>query len=160
VPIKIAEQFYTRHGVPISEDKEWHYNERFGIRKATANERYYIEDGYTTSALHFDREPRFYACLGFDGGKWYGQNRFNDQDTWTVYAKKGQAASTIVQHAHNATGYWPKKLVNYQNSIETGNTYTKEDYPWPVMRLANLYLMLAEAGNEANGPSETVYKYL
>jgi len=160
VPIKIAELFYTKNGVPISEDKDWNYNNRFGIRKATATDRYYIEEGYTTSALHFDREPRFYASLGFDGGKWYGQNRFNDEDTWTVYAKKGQAASTIVQHSHNATGYWPKKLVNYQNSIETGNTYTVENYPWPVMRLANLYLMLAEAENEVNGAGEAVYKYL
>lgn len=33
-------------------------------------------------------------------------------------------------------------------------------YPYPVIRLADLYLMYAEAVNEYSGPTEEVYKYL
>src|SRR5690606_6599447 len=35
-----------------------------------------------------------------------------------------------------------------------------EEYPWPMMRLADLYLIYAEALNESSGPSEEVFLYL
>ncbi|HYH55457.1 MAG TPA: RagB/SusD family nutrient uptake outer membrane protein, partial [Anseongella sp.] len=38
--------------------------------------------------------------------------------------------------------------------------YSLETYPWPVMRLADLYLLYAEALNEAGGPGAEVYKWL
>src|SRR3546814_5521443 len=33
-------------------------------------------------------------------------------------------------------------------------------YPWPVMRLGDLYRMYAEAMNVLNGPSQEVYNYI
>ena len=77
-PIKIAEMFYSNHGVPLTEDKTWDYSKRFELKVATEAEKYNLEEGYTTALLHFDREPRFYASLGFDGGIWYGQGRLDD----------------------------------------------------------------------------------
>lgn len=74
-PLKIAEMFYTQHGVPINEDKTWNYNGRYDLRTAEDTDRLYIRNGFTTAYLNFDREPRFYADLGFDGGIWQG-NRF------------------------------------------------------------------------------------
>jgi len=59
--LKIAEMFYSNHGVPITEDKTWDYNGRFKLRTGTRAYRYDIQEGYQTVALHFDREPRFYA---------------------------------------------------------------------------------------------------
>ena len=38
VPIKIAEQFYSKNGVPIAEDKTWNYTERYKLRQATEKE--------------------------------------------------------------------------------------------------------------------------
>ena len=69
VPLKIADLFYTKNGVPITEDKTWNYDDRFELRKATANDKYFIKEGYTTANLNFDREVRYYASLGFDGTK-------------------------------------------------------------------------------------------
>ena len=73
VPLKIADLFYTKNGVPITEDKTWNYDDRFELRKATANDKYFIKEGYTTANLNFDREVRYYASLGFDGAVWFGQ---------------------------------------------------------------------------------------
>src|SRR3546814_4028896 len=108
-----------------------------------------------TVGLHFDREPRFYASLAFDGALWYGQGRLDDTQPWTVQSKLGQPQARVSSNRYSVTGYWPKKLVSYENIIGTGSTYTLRTYPWPVMRLADLYLMYAEAMNELNGPSRS-----
>ncbi|MBZ4190923.1 RagB/SusD family nutrient uptake outer membrane protein [Niabella beijingensis] len=160
-PLKIAEMFYTKNGIPIDEDASYDYASRFKLRLGTSATRYYIQEGYVTAQLNFDREPRFYASLGFDGGVWYGQGFFDDaKDMLFVSSKKGQPAAAQNQASYSVTGYWPKKLVNFNNVIGTGNTYTVESYPWPMIRLASLYLYLAEALNEVNGPTDQVYHYL
>jgi len=157
--LKIAEQFYTKNGVPINEDNTWNYNDRYNLRTASVNEKFYIQNGYQTIALHFDREPRFYADLGFDGGKWYGIGHNDENNQWYLAGRLGGAAGKVGSQKFSITGYWPKKLVNYLNVItETG--YQTIDYPWPIVRLADLYLMYAESANEANGPGADAYKYL
>ena len=116
-------------------------------------------EGYTTVKLHFNRENRFYASIGFDGGSWYGQGRFNDKDPFYLMGKMGQAAGVIDREFHSPTGYWPKKMVHYENEVRpTG--YVQVWYPWPVIRLADLYLLYAEAANEFGGPSGEVYEYI
>src|SRR5690606_29804188 len=72
VPFSIVELFYTENGVPIEEDNTWDHANRYELKIAEAKDRNYIKEGYTTAKLNFDREPRFYADLGFDGGRWYG----------------------------------------------------------------------------------------
>lgn len=62
----VAEQFYTKNGVPIDEDKTWDYENRYTVEKVPAGHEHYIERNARTAKLHFDREPRFYAWLGFD----------------------------------------------------------------------------------------------
>jgi hypothetical protein len=128
-----------------------------------AEDRFNLKQGYTTAYLNVDREPRFYADLAFDGSIWYGQGFFEDNppsNLLYVASKKGQAVREYHIGQFSATGYWPKKLVNYQNVI--GRTsYKVKRYPWPVMRLADLYLLYAEAKNEADdAPGSEVYKYI
>jgi hypothetical protein len=162
VPLKVASVFYSENGVPIEEDIDWGYAGRYNLRVGTAAEKYYIQPGYTTASFNFNREPRFYASLGFDGGIWYGQGRFTDSSTGGylfVSSKKGDPASNVTQDTYNSTGYWAKKLVNYTNVISE-SSYTRTQYPWPVIRLANVYLLYAEALNEVDGPSSEVYRWL
>ncbi|MDR2385327.1 MAG: RagB/SusD family nutrient uptake outer membrane protein [Tannerella sp.] len=152
-PIKIAEMFYTRNGLPIDEDKTWDYGGRFNFRTAIDAERYYLQSGYTTIGLHFDREPRFYAALAFDGGLWFGQGVHDDKDQYLIQCKAEQLQIPATTARTNVTGYWPKKLVNHDSQpAQTGNGYNLKLYPWPVIRLADLYLLYAEALNEAYGP--------
>ena len=52
------------------------------------------------------------------------------------------------------TGYALKKLVHQDSE---GDTYNKAiTYPWPMIRLSELYLMYAESLNESSGPSLSV----
>jgi hypothetical protein len=153
VPIKHAELFYSRHGLPIEQDNTYDYAGRYGLRVATNDERYYLQPGYTTVGLHFDREPRFYASLTFDGGLWLGQGATDDKNQYLIQCKAGQYQAAGSQAAMNITGYWPKKLVNHRSQPSTtGSGYTIIGYPWPLIRLADLYLLYAEALNEAYGP--------
>jgi hypothetical protein len=44
-------------------------------------------------------------------------------------------------------------VVHYQN-VQTGpNSASTNRYPWPIIRLADLYLLYAEAINEVEGPN-------
>jgi hypothetical protein len=160
-PLKIAEMFYTKNGVPINEDKTLDFNDKSSLRAATAADRYYIKEGYTTARLNFDREPRFYADLGFDGGIWFkfDTKSLSDEDTYYVQAKLNQPAGANNHGWINETGYFLKKLVNWEQAFSS-NGVSYKSYPWPDMRLSDIYLMYAEALNEANGPSADVYAYL
>ena len=153
--LRMAELFYTKNGVPINEDKNWDFSNRYNLKVASVADQDYLQNGYTTAALHFEREPRFYADMGFDGSLWYMQNK-----TWTIQAKAGQAQSRRAAFGYSITGYYSKKLVNWKFVIQDGLSFTQEQYPWPIMRLSDLYLLYAETLNEASGPSEQVYQYL
>jgi hypothetical protein len=165
-PIKIAEMYYTNHGVPVEEDKSWQGIDPYALREGTDAERYYIKKGYTTVQLHFDREPRFYASLGFDGGLWYGQRIYgNNPDEYLYIAcRYGGIQQKRSERSGPITGYFWKKCVHFQN-VQTGmGALTTELYPWPIIRLADLYLLYAEAINEAEGPnganSSELFKYI
>jgi hypothetical protein len=162
-PLKIAQTFYTDHGVPTNEDKSYNFSNFSELRTATKGERFNLIEGYQTARLNFDREPRFYADLGFDGSIWYMQNSTSGSDsaTFNVVAKQGQRMNEVNTDYINMTGYWIKKLVNWKFAFSgTVNSATSENYPWPMFRLADLYLLYAEAQNEAFGPSEQAHFYL
>jgi starch-binding outer membrane protein, SusD/RagB family len=162
-PLKIAQQFYTDHGVPTNEDKSYNYSNFTDLRTATHGERFNLIEGYQTARLNFDREPRFYADLGFDGSIWYMFNSptGTDSATYNVVARQGQRMNEVNTDYINMTGYWIKKLVNWKFAFSgLVNSATSENYPWPMFRLADLYLLYAEAQNEAAGPSGEVYTYL
>jgi hypothetical protein len=153
--LKIAELFYTENGVPIHEDRNWDYSNRYKLRTAKTVEREYVTENYQTAVLHFNREPRFYADLAFDGAVWYMQN-----GTFNVQSKNGQLQSRKGTYDYNATGYFAKKLVNWKYEIRDAQDLVIEDYAWPEMRLADLYLLYAEALNELNGPGSVALDYI
>lgn len=167
-PYKIAEQFYTRHGLPIENDKEWVGKNVMALRNGDQSHRWYIRNDYTTVDFNFNREPRFYAWLGFDGGLWYGQkapaNNPQPNDFFWIACRVGgnQAKKGLVWGP--ITGYYLKKYVNYQNRQVSALGYNSTYYPWPMIRLADLYLMYAEAINELEGPqgahSSDMFRYI
>ncbi|WP_437921823.1 RagB/SusD family nutrient uptake outer membrane protein [Sphingobacterium sp. LRF_L2] len=160
-PLKVAEMFYTQNGVPITEDKTLNFNNKYTLRTATNAERFYIQEGYTTARLNFDREPRFYAFLGFDGGVWFKFDTpsLTDEDTYVLQGKLNQQGGANTYGWINESGYFLKKLVNWEQAFaSSGVSY--QSYPWPNIRLSDVYLMYAEALNESSGPSTEVYTYL
>jgi hypothetical protein len=161
-PLKIAETFYSDHGVPIEEDAEWassgKYTGRYQLRTITDDERYIMRTGEQTASLNFDREPRFYADLAFDRCLWFGNGRYDIDNQWFVKIRGGDPVTQCVP----ITGYGARKLVNYQSTLSetAGAPMTSVVYGWPIIRLADLYLMYAEALNEAGGPTPEIFEYL
>lgn len=160
VPLKFVQKFYTKNGVPIEEDPSYNQSQMFSVRTATAADKYYIKEGYSTAGLNFDREPRFYADLVFDGSVWFGSSFLNEENPLYAQMKLTGSAGSYFANGHNLTGYSAKKINNYRTAVVTGSTATPVYYAWPVIRLADVYLLYAEALNEAGGSQSDVLFYL
>lgn len=161
-PIATQELFYTVNGVPINEDKTWDYAGRNTIMAGDNASRYYIKEGYETIKGHFARESRFYADMAFDGGIWFGNGRNSQDDPakplYFVSARGSGLAAPSDNIRLNITGYWPKKLVSYASVYDDG--FQPSSYRLPLIRLAGLYLLYAEALNEVAGPTAEVFTYI
>ena len=165
--LNMAETFYTRNGVPINEDLSWDYGNRFDVIQTasldTNNDNYhefYLENDYSTAKLHTFREPRFYSTLGFDGGKWFSLETENINFIPHLNAKAGAPSGKQGFEIYSITGYFAKKLVHYENIISLESS-TIKGYSFPIIRLADLYLMYAEASNETKAaPDADVYEYI
>ncbi|RLJ72750.1 RagB/SusD family nutrient uptake outer membrane protein [Pedobacter alluvionis] len=162
-PLKIAKMFYSKNGVPIEEDKTLDFGNYMQTRVANTSERFTIEPGFATARLNYDREPRFYADLGFDGSKWYMKDATStSSDVNSVYVQSKNAERSGFGHFTNwnETGYFIKKLVHWESTTNTSNAPSWKSYPWPEIRLADLYLMYAEALNEVEPGSVTAISYV
>lgn len=165
--LNMVETFYTRNGVPINEDLSWDYGNRFDVIQTasldTNNDNYhefYLENDYSTAKLHTFREPRFYSTLGFDGGKWFSLETENINFIPHLNAKAGAPSGKQGFEIYSITGYFAKKLVHYENIISLESS-TIQGYSFPIIRLADLYLMYAEASNETKAaPDADVYEYI
>lgn len=153
VPIAETEIFYSKNGVPINEDLNFDYSNRYLLQRGTEDHKYYIKSDDTTVRGNFNREPRYYSSVAFDGGVWFGSGNTNDDNPNWVNAVNGYAAPPD-RTRYNATGYWAKKLVHYL-SVPGQNTVW-ETYPWTFMRLSGLWLLYAECLNETGNSSEAI----
>jgi len=164
VTMKMAELFYTKNGVPITEDKTLDFTNPTTLRVAEASEGSDIKEGQTTARLNFDRELRFYADLAFDRSVNYFESNGADEtgigDAAWLKAKFNDPSGSNDVINFNVTGYYPKKILNYRYTytVNGGDSYTA--YYWPEIRLPELYLIYAEALNEYSGPSQPVYDYI
>lgn len=159
VPLKIAEQYYTKNGVPMEEDKDWVYEERFNAAKVGSDNAAFMAKDQWTSKFNLNREPRFYASLAFDRGIWMGQGIKDVAKSNYLKARAGEPASNAFANCWSLSGIWPKKLV-HDETVLTKTNITYQKYPFPVMRMANLYLLYAEALNEINTPYQDVLPWI
>ncbi len=149
-----VEMYYTKNGLPINEDLSFDYTNRFSVATIGFNQRFYAQTGDRTAKINLDREPRFYASIGFDRGI----NR-SWGSLWNLKMRAGEAYGRKANtNDYLITGYALKKIVHPDSE---GSDYSKLiSYPWPIIRLGELYLNYAEALNELNGPSQEIYDLL
>lgn len=165
--MKMVEMFYTEHGLPIDEDKQW-VSDKYQLSKEVDN-RYQdvVPLNQEIISLHRRREPRFYADIAADGTYWYRTKGSSLKYTATlVECHQGQDFGSQVKQIstttpQSLTGYWIKK---YQDSSQPFANYISnnaEKYRQVLYRIAELYLMSAEAWNEyLDAPNEHVYNMI
>ncbi|MGI6074616.1 MAG: RagB/SusD family nutrient uptake outer membrane protein [Fermentimonas sp.] len=152
---RMVERFYSKNGVPIDEDINYDYDNKYEIVTVPDDHYYdgYMQKGEKTIKLHLDREPRFYAWLGVDRGVWRTHDVANDLKMRYNEFPGGRGAH------HTTDFYWTgvavKKLVHPESG--TGHWARVVKFPYPIIRLSDLYLMYAEAYNEVNGPGQPAY---
>ena len=161
-PLSIVEQFYSNNGVPITEDRNWNYNDRYELRTAEAEDNLYIREREVTARMNFDREPRYYAWLAFDRGVYYGWGFEDDSNPSNLLYYRSRFTEpqgnmgpfSINHHRGTPTGYLTKKYIHYQSQGIADQQMSVERYIWPLMRLPELMLLYAEAVNEAHDTQE------
>ena len=156
----MVELFYSNNGVPIDEDKYFDYANRYKARRAIAgdNEQSYIATGEITASMHFNREPRFYADLGFDRG-------YFELSSTTINGGASFGAFLTRPGEIGGPGtYVPKKIIAFESSASQGvygRPYTAAPYQFPLIRLSDLYLLYSEALNEVKPqPDGEVYDWI
>lgn len=151
--IKMVEMYYTEHGLPIDEDNEWDLSLRYKPgRETNPSYRGVVSLDEDVLQLHLRREPRFYAHIAAD--RCYWQRGKGEDHNYVVRPYLGEAfgsaASTINNSVpQNLTGYWMKKHTYSDVSnfdYEEQRADIEEGYI--IFRLAELYLIAAEAWNE------------
>ena len=158
--IKAAELFYSKNGVPIEEDRFYDYENRYNTVQTVSDDNKYVQTGVQTAQLNLNREYRFYGSIAFDGGWWYGLGRYTETNQWPVNSKTGGASGQRGSERFSCTGMFIKKLINVECSFNnTTFVYVRSDYP--ILRLADLYLLYAEALNEhLDAPNAEVWEYV
>jgi len=166
--LTMVELFYTRNGVPIEEDASFDYADRYNTILAPVDHKFYIKPGFETAKINVNREPRFYANLAFDGGLWFGNGRFKDvgrglatEQPWVIETKKGKVQGKNSSIRHSITGYYTKKTSHFESVATSSTNVIAVSSTFPIIRLADLYLLYTEALNESmNVPTAEVYQYI
>lgn len=168
-------RFYTRNGLPWNEDPETKGLDPLEI--VTVDDAHADEAAVGEQTLQFNlnREPRFYAWVAFQGGYYevtsastlgaYASDPTYDSEKRRLVCdfvlggncSRGTTSSSRTNN-YSPSGYLNKKGVSPDYSMTT-SLQTPYFYPWPVIRLADLYLGYAEACVEVND-LETAKTYL
>lgn len=160
--INIVEHFYSSNGIPINEDNDWRINGWYENRYNTMlpdakHSEFFIKSGQETAILHYNRSIRFYASVGFDGGLWEGREKKLSESSFCSFLRgQGCGVKSAGYGRFSPTGYLAKKLSHLKTSYADEKLVLKlEKYSFPIIRLADMYLYLAECLNETGGPGMT-----
>jgi hypothetical protein len=150
-PYRVAERFYTENGLPINEDPLFNYNSRHDIitTPGTEDPDYpaiagIMQPNTQTINLYMNREMRFYANLGITGG--YFRSHFEIIPTYMMQGTSGGYNPSVNSTDFFCTGIGIQKLVHPES--RSSNWQRVIRFPFPIIRMADLYLMKAEILNE------------
>ncbi len=142
--LAILETYYTKNGLPINQDPAYSYSDRYKVSGSTIQ-------------LNLNREPRFYASIAYQGGVYYC-NATQEPMNFLSGNPEGWSSG---QNNYAPSGYLVQKMVHPNTIITSSNPKGVVSYPWPVIRLSELYLSYAEALNETQGAAQsTVLNYI
>jgi len=171
--LAMLKRFYTKNGLPVDQDPEFPKGNSIYEVTALGEENATIGDPEAkTIRFNLNREPRFYSWVAFQGGFYEimsasdGNGAYQNDESYNKYSDSGRgklvcdfviggntsrqpAGSSLRTNNYSPTGYLNKKGVVPGYNVRT-SLYNPPFYPWPVIRLAELYLGYAEACVECN----------
>lgn len=175
--MNMIRRFYTKNGLPYNVDPATKNLNEFEvvtlddsnaqITFADGSKAVVAKSGHKTSRLNLYREPRFYAWVAFHSGFYEVKNSsynpgypemIENQQLETSFLLNGNCGRKARNNNYSPTGYLNKKGVHPDNTCARGDI-TLHKYPWPILRLSELYLgyaeCLAECG-EADAAKEAI----
>jgi hypothetical protein len=106
-----------------------------------------------TSRMYNNREPRFYATIGFNHSYWKGTSYVGSgafTNLEVTYYSNGNASPTVNQpNDYNHTGYTCIKYNHHTDNMQNAGAVRPKTYP--IFRYAEILLNYAEALNEMTG---------
>ena len=116
------------------------------------------ESGWDPTHPYKNRDPRFYHDIVFDGFRYVLQTEGLNADQKKLdYCSLYTGGAMRAVDNGSSTGYFIQKLVPHQCNI--GDKWYEWDHQFqsyiPYMRLADVYLMYAEAQGVVGGPNST-----
>ncbi len=154
VPQRMVDYFYMADGRDIKNaSAEYPYNNRPFDRTCIVQNDKILSKNYTlkagTFAAYDNREPRFYANIGFSGRYWtmsstHDAGKHDQIVSYYKGANSGMTSST--NNVYNITGYSGVKFVHPQDAC-AGTNNKQIDKTFPVIRYAEILLSYAEALN-------------
>lgn len=153
VPTLAAAQiFFSKNGLPMDVDPETKNIDLYALDDAP--------EGEETVMLHHNREPRFYAAMGYDRGEYDLNGK-----TFVLKCRRGeeqQNDGSTTNEYQSCTGYYVKKWISKADSYTVSSkTFSYNKISYPYIRFAEPYLNYAEAEAEYTGTlSEKGLRYL
>lgn len=110
----------------------------------------------TAARMYKNREPRFYATIGFSEAFWPANSLTNSSQnpeartyqTITYYSNGNTAPQSSNPEDYNLTGYSMKKYIHPEDNLWSGGVTKPKTFP--VFRYAETLLNFVEAINELN----------
>ena len=170
-------RFYTENGLPLDVDPEYNYSVAGVMAVQEIEDEKYGKVGAKTLRFNLNREPRFYAWVAYENGYYEITNNtsagayskdanYSDGRLVTNFVLGGNCSKgnpgSLRSNNFAPTCYLNKKGVNPDYQVTTSAAWYNVGapaYPWPTLRMADLYLMYAEACVECNDLS-TAKTYL
>ena len=156
---QVMSRYYTRNGLPVEVDKTFDRNNMFRMdytpdstsleyRELTG----IMQPNYMTVKMYLDREPRFYANLNINGSYCRSHQFFIPIE---MYGGTAGGHNPNFSTDFYWTGIGVKKFIHPES--KSGSWVRQVHYPYPIIRMADLYLMKAEILNQLNGPGQAVW---
>jgi len=133
-----VERFYTANGKLPKYDPNFYPEDEWLTRAGDPQRPDIIK-------LNVNREPRFYAWLSYDGGDHGFMISNGSPLTIDLKSSKAQGYDPdTYDRRHNVTGFLSQKYLRPNLKRNTSNSWNTKNYPRPLIRMAELYLNLAE----------------
>lgn len=176
----MLDRFYTVNGLPYNVDPQTKDLDKYTLIKldeqnsvvtfADGSIEQVAETGQETSLLNLNREPRYYAWVAFQGGYYEVTNAsfnggYDGEESMKKYGKHKLVMNFLINgncgrgernNNYSPGGFLNKKGVHPDNVVGKKGSVTMKKYPFPLIRLSELYLGYAECCAEVGGAEDLI----